>query len=172
MIVEVSEQEKKQARHPHEYFLINLITNHILMFVGLLGMARDKPSLMLIVPLVSVSILVYLVIRARVSLKRDSWYVMCHWQLCARRSRFFIAMLLLLLLVIVALVLTVGGDVNALKPGHYAAGGVAILPTMLSVLVLIIMESDAVHKANIGEVPDWLVKKYPDPSAASGPPPA
>jgi hypothetical protein len=42
---------------------------------------------------------------------------------------------------------------------------VAMLPTVFSVLVLIIMESDAVHKANLGEVPDWLVEKYPRPEA-------
>ena len=167
MITAVSEQEKKQARHPHEYFLINLITNHILIFVGLLGMAKDNPALMLIVPVLSVSILLYLVFRARLSFKKDGWFVMCHWQLCARRSRFFIAMLGLLVLVVMGLLLTVGGDVSALKPGHYALGGVAILPTMLSVLVLIIMESDAVHKANLGEVPDWLARKYPQPDAAA-----
>ena len=161
MKVEVSERERKQARHPHEYFLINLITNHILLFVGLLGMSRENPALMLVIPAISVTILIYLLLRARASVKRDEWFVMCHWQLCARRSRFFIGMLGLLVVVVAVLLLSVGGDVNALKPGHYAIGGVAILPTMLSVLVLIVMESDAVHKANLGEVPDWLARKYP-----------
>ena len=165
MKFDIPEQERKQARHPHEYFLVNLITNHILVFVGLLGMARDNPFLLLIVPTVSILILSYLLYRARRSFKVDSWFVCCHWQLCARRSRFFIGMILFMGLVVLGLILSVGGDVNALKPGHYALGGVAILPTMFSVLVLIIMESDAVHKANISEVPDWLVKKYPPPQA-------
>lgn len=165
MKFEIDEAERKNARHPHEYFLINLITNHILVFVGLLGMARDTPMLLLIVPTVSVSILVYLLYRARRSLKVDDWFAMCHWQLCARRSRFFIGMILFMGLVILGLLLSVGGDASALKPGHYALGGVAILPTMFSVLVLIIMESDAVHKASVGEVPDWLVEKYPVPES-------
>ena len=39
MKFEISAQERKQARHPHEYFLVNLITNHILVFVGLLGLS-------------------------------------------------------------------------------------------------------------------------------------
>ncbi len=165
MKFDISEQERKQARHSHEFFLINLITNHILLFVGLLGMARDNPMLLLIVPTVSILILSYLLFRARRALKVDTWFVYCHWQLCARRSRFFIGMIAVMGLAVLGLILSVGGDVNALKPGHYAVGGVTMLPTIFSVLVLIIMESDAVHKANLGEVPDWLIKKYPRPEA-------
>jgi len=163
-VQDVSEDEHKLARHPHEFFLINLITNHILVFVGLLGMAKQEPYLILIVPAVSVVILSYLIWRASVSRRRDPWFVFCHWQLCARRSRFFIGMILAMALGMMAILASVGGDVNQLRPGHYAIGGVVILPTLFSILVLIIMESDAVHKANIGEVPEWLVRKYPPDS--------
>ena len=65
--------------------------------------------------------------------------------------------------VILILLLLVGGDPNQLRPGHYAIAGVTILPTMLSVLVLIVMESDAVHKARIGELPGWVIEKFPPP---------
>ncbi len=170
----LSEEERKAARHPHEYFLINLITNHILVFVGLLGMAKQEPYLILIVPAVSISILTYLVWRASRSAGRDGWFVFCHWQLCARRSRFFIGMILLMGLGIVVILASVGGQVQDLRPGHYAIGGLVMLPTLFTVLVLILMESDAVHKANVGEVPDWLVKRHPPPptyaalSAAGG----
>ncbi len=168
----ISEAERKQARHPHEYFLINLITNHILVFVGLLGMAKQEPYLILIVPAVSILILTYLVWRARLSEKRDPWYVFVHWQLCARRSRFFIGMILLMGLGIAAILASVGGEIKDLRPGHYAIGGMVMLPTLFTVLVLIIMESDAVHKASIGEVPDGLVKKYPPPPEyVAAPPP-
>ncbi len=165
MLFDISEQESKQARHPHEYFLINLITNHILVFVALLGMAKTYPWVLLITPAVSILILSYLMMRARRALKSDTWFVACHWQLCARRSKFFIAMLALLGVVFTGLLLSVGGDTSALRPGHKALGGVLALPTMLTVLTLIVMESDAVHKAKIGEVPDWLVKKFPKPAA-------
>ena len=74
-------------------------------------------------------------------------------------------MLALLGIVIVGLLFSVGMDPSQLKPGHYALGGVAILPTLISVLVLIVMESDAMHKAKIGDVPQWLVEKYPNPDA-------
>ncbi|WP_456379079.1 hypothetical protein [Thiolapillus sp.] len=154
---------RKKARHPHELLLINLITNHILLFVGLLGMVKDEPWLLLIVPMASVSILTYLVWRALISQKRDHWFVFCHWQLCARRSRFFIGIIALMGLGIVVILVSAGGNVNDLRPGHYAIGGIVMLPTLFSVLALILMESDAVHKAGIGDVPEWLVKKYPPP---------
>ncbi len=160
----ISEDARKKARHPHEFFLINLITNHILVFVGLLGMAKQEPWALLIVPLVSISILTYLIWRSLLSRSRDPWFIFCHWQLCARRSRFFIGMIVLMALGMVAILTSVGGNVVDLRPGHYALGGLVILPTLFSVLVLIIMESDAVHKASIGDVPKGLVEKYPPPA--------
>jgi hypothetical protein len=164
MIVDgISEDVRKKARHPHEFFLINLITNHILLFVGLLGMAKQEPWLLLIVPVVSISILSYLVWRAMVSRKRDQWFVFCHWQLCARRSRFFIGIIALMGIGIAVILASVGGNITDLHPGHYAIGGMVMLPTLFSVLVLILMESDAVHKANLGDVPEWLVQKFPPP---------
>lgn len=159
---DVSEQEIRQAKHPHELFLINLVTNHILIFIALLGLARSYPWLILIVPIISFSVLGYTMIRARRSLRSDSWYVYCHWQLGAKRSRFFISMLLIMVTVVGLVLLVSGGNPG---PQHYAIGGVGILPTLVTVLVLIVMESDAMHQANTGQVPKWLVAKYPKPGA-------
>ena len=165
MHYDVSEAELTDAKHPHEIFLINLITNHILVFVGLLGLAKTYPWVMLITPSISIVVLGYLMIRAHSKLKSGSWYVACHWQLCAHRSKLFIGMLMLLALVIAGLLLSVGGDASLLKPGHYALGGVSALPTLVFILVLIVMESDAMHKAKTAVVPQWLVDKYPNAEA-------
>ena len=165
MHYEVTDELVNKAKLPHEIFLINLITNHILVFVGLLGMARTYPWVMLVTPTISIVVLSYLMIRARRALKAYPWYVACHWQLCAHRSKMFIGMLAFLGLVVVGILLSAGGDASQLKPGHYALGGVASLPTLLFVLVLIVMESDALHKARTGQVPDWLVKKHPKDAA-------
>ncbi len=37
MILEISDQESKKAKIPHELFLSNLIGNHILWFIASLG---------------------------------------------------------------------------------------------------------------------------------------
>lgn len=161
MQYEVSEAHIKDAKHSHEIFLINLITNHILIFVGLLGMAKTFPWLLLVTPSISLVVLSYIMIRARSKLHSASWFAACHWQLCAHRSKLFIGMLLLLGLVLTGLLLSVGGDPAQLRPGHMAIGGVMALPTLVFILVLIVMESDAMHKAKTGIVPQWLEEKYP-----------
>lgn len=161
MQYDVSEADITDAKHPHEIFLINLITNHILLFVGLLGMAKTYPWLMLVTPTISIVVLSYLMIRARSKLDSASWYAACHWQLCAHRSKLFIGMLLLLGVALSILLLSVGGDASQLKPGHKALGGVLALPTLVFILVLIVMESDGMHKAKSGVVPQWLIDKYP-----------
>lgn len=158
---DISERDRKQARHPHEIFLINLISNHILLFVALLGMAKLYPAIMLVTPLVSLVVLIYLILRARYARQHDSWFVMCHWQLCARRSGGFILMLLVMMFVIMGILTSVGWDMTALRPGHYAFAGVAIFPIMISVLALIIMESDAMHQARSGTVSAALAARYP-----------
>ena len=156
----IPEKDKKLARHPHELFLVNLITNHILLFVGLLGMAGNYPLLMLVTPSISMTILVYILYRARRALIQDPWFVKCHWQIGARRSRLFIAMLAIMGLVISTVLVISGGEP---KPQHYAFAGVGVLPTMFTVLALIVMESDAMHQARLGKVPDYLVKAFPAP---------
>ena len=164
MHYDVSEQQRKAAKLPHELFLINLITNHILIFVGMLGIAGSYPWVMLTTPVISVLLLSYIIMRAQQSLRKDDWYVACHWQLAAFRSKLFIGILLLLALAMGGILLLVGGDVSKLRPGHYAIGGIAMLPTLVSVLVLIVMESDAVHKATMGIVPQSLLSKFPPPA--------
>ena len=162
----LTEAEIKQARHPHELFLINLITNHILVFVALLGMASHNPEPLVLVPLISVSILSYTIWRARQSRRRDPWFVMCHWQLAARRSRLFIIMLGLLTMAMATAysAYTWGGMMKELA--WALVGGLGMLPTLVTVLVLILLESDALHQAACGRMPKWLSKRYPRPESA------
>ena len=100
MRFEVSKEEIKKANVPHELFLTNLIGNHILMAVAAGGVAGTFPWVMAVIPIISFSILGYTLWRARRSLKRDPWYPMCHWQVCARRSKIFIAMLTMLMVIV------------------------------------------------------------------------
>lgn len=165
MRFEVSPVEIKKANIPHELFLTNLIGNHILMTVGLGGLAGSFPWIMAIVPVTSFSILFFTLWRARRSLGRDPWYVMCHWQVCARRSRIFLVMLGLLMLV--ALLGWVGYTYGGMmKEAVWAiVAGTGILPVMVTILVLVIVESDALYHANQARLPGWVVKLCPNPNA-------
>ncbi len=165
MRFEVSQQEIKQANVPHEIFLTNLIGNHILMAIAAGGVAGSFPWVMAVIPVISFSLLGYTLWRARQSFTRDSWYVMCHWQVCARRSRIFILMLLLLVAAMGLgwMAYAVGG---MMKEAVIALVlGTGILPVMVTVLVLVIVESDALYHANQAKLPKWVVERYPNPDA-------
>jgi hypothetical protein len=165
MRFEVSKEEIKKANVPHEWFLTNLIGNHILMAVAAGGVAGTFPWVMAIIPAISFSILSYILWRARRSRSVDPWYVMCHWQLCARRSRILIVMLTMLLIIMTLgwAGYTYGG---MMKEAVWAlVGGVGLLPVMVTVLVLVIIESDSLYHANQAKLPKWVVERYPNPDA-------
>ncbi len=165
MRFEVTQREIKQSNLPHELFLTNLIANHVLMFVAALGMAGSLPWLLALVPLISFSILSYTLWRAARSKTRDTWYVMCHWQVCARRSRIFI-LVLVLLLVITGLGWVGYTYLRMMKEAVWALiGGLGLLPLMVTVLVLVIMESEALYHSQLAKLPRWVVERFPNPEA-------
>jgi hypothetical protein len=160
----VSSEEIKRANLPHEIFLTNLIGNHILMAIAAGGIAGSFPWVMAVVPLISFAILGYTLWRARRSRKTDPWYVMCHWQLCARRSWRFIAMLGLLLLVCL-LGWIAHVQLGMMKEAVIALViGAGLLPVMVTVLVLILVESEALYHANQAKLPHWVVEHFPPPA--------
>lgn len=163
MKFEITDEQSKKAKIPHEIFLTNLIGNHILWFVAALGLAGSYWQPLALVPAFSLATLVYTLWRARRSRQTDPWYVMCHWQICAKRSRIFIVMLLLL-----GVVSTLGwigySQLGMMKEAVFALiGGAGLLPVMVTVLVLILMESDALHQATLHRLPDRIVQTYPNP---------
>lgn len=158
MHFEISEEDSKKAKFPHEIFLINLIFNHILVFVALLS-ASGFAHYALAVPVISAVILFYLFWGAQRARKTATWYVNGHWQLCKKRGLLFLGMIALMGLIFLILLLVSGGN---LRPQHYAIGGAAALPTMVTVLILIIMESEALNQAKAGILPDWVKQKFPD----------
>ena len=163
MKFQISADMAHKAKIPHEILLTNLIGNHILWFIAALGMAGSYWQPLLVVPVFSFGTLAYILWRARRAKAQDDWYVMCHWQICAARSRVFIY--LLLLGVTVVILGWVGYTYfGMMKVAVYAiSGGVGILPVMVTVLILILMESDALHQASLQKLPKRIVEKYPAP---------
>lgn len=163
MKFEISDELTRKAKIPHDVFLTNLIGNHILWFVAALGLVRSYWQPLALVPIVSFSLLVYTLWRAKKSRRRDPWYVMVHWQIAAERSRFFIYMLMAVLTVCLLgwLAYTYLGMMKVAVMA--LIGGVGILPIMVTVLVLILMESDALHQATLHKLTPRVVEKYPPP---------
>jgi hypothetical protein len=160
---EISDELTHKAKIPHDIFLTNLIGNHILWFVAALGLVSSYWQPLALVPIVSLLLLVYTLWRARQSRLRDDWYVMVHWQIAAERSRFFIYMLLAMLTV--CLFGWIGYTYLGMMWVAVMAliGGVGLLPIMVAVLILILMESDALHQAALHKLSQRVVEKYPVP---------
>ncbi|MEH6822870.1 MAG: hypothetical protein V7629_03025 [Motiliproteus sp.] len=165
MQFEISPEELAKAKVPHELFLTNLVGNHILWFVASLGIFSSFWQPIAMVPVISLLILGYTLLRARRERSGSSWYVMCHWQIVARRSRVFFGVLVLLS--VISLLGWIGYSYLGMKKVAVFAviGGVGLLPTLVSVLVLIVMESDAMHQAAQGKLSAANYKRFPNPAA-------
>nr|VFK12397.1 MAG: hypothetical protein BECKLPF1236B_GA0070989_103425 [Candidatus Kentron sp. LPFa] len=162
MQFDITKADAKKAETPHEVFLFNLVGNHILIFIASLGMFRSFPYPLYLVPIISISCLLYILWRARRSLTIDPWFALCHWQIAARRARIFIGMFCLL--GGVSLLGWLGYTyLGMMKEAVFAIiGGVGILPTMVTLLILIMMESDGLYQARQHKLSGWVLRKFPN----------
>jgi hypothetical protein len=165
MKYEITADEVHRAKVPHELFLANLIGNHILWFVAALGVSGSFWQPLALVPTISLATLFYTLWRANQAKRTDPWFVMCHWQLCAQRSRVFL--LTFAIFGLVSLLGWVGYTHFGMKDVAVKAmiGGMGVLPVMVSVLVLIILESDALHQAAQQRLPKGISERFPNPEA-------
>lgn len=157
----VSESDRHRAKVPHEWFLANLIGNHILIFVVILSLSAEYRFLAILVPVISVLILGYILWRARRSRRRDPWFVQAHWQASARYAR-------VLLVALGVLLLAAGGawfghhSLGVRQEAAWAlVGGIGILPTCITVMVLIMLSSDLMNQAGQGRAPAWVLRRLP-----------
>lgn len=164
----ISPEESKRAKWPHEIFLINLVFNHILVFIATVAVVGTLPLLPALVPVISFSIIGYIIFKARqVAAGNDTWFVKSHWQIGARRNRIF-----MLLLAVTCLIC--GGGFWLSRMLGWAKiqtlaliGGVGLLPFMVSLLVLIVLGNDSVYQACTGKLPKRFVKLNPGSQSAS-----
>lgn len=155
-----TEQEKVAAKVPHDIFLSNLIVNHILLFTAIAAFGASYIHLMVIVPILSFIALGYTFYRSSRIKRSDSDFVWAHWQLARRWSRFFFGILMLLTTVAIAGWLA-NMHLGLMKEAVYAfIGGLGLLPTLVSTLVLIVIESDSLHHARVGSLPNWALRRF------------
>ncbi len=164
----ISPEEGKRAKWPHEIFLINLIFNHIFLFCATVAVFGTFPLLTALVPAISFAIIGYILIKARrVAASDEPWFVKAHWQIGARRNRLF--MLLLTVTCIVS-----GGGLWLSKMFGWAKiptialiAGVGLLPFMVALLVLIVLGNESVFMARNGKLPKRFLEQNPGMQAAA-----
>lgn len=164
----VSPEESKEAKWPHEIFLINLVFNHILVFASTFGVFSTFPLMVLIVPITSFAITFYLYFRAKqIAVGNHSWFIKSHWKIADKRNRHFMWLLSITCVI-------VGGGFMLSKALGWSKiatiallGGVGLLPFMVSLLVLIVLGNDSMYQARHGKLPKRFVEENPEPQAAS-----
>jgi len=157
---EPSDIEIKAAKVPHDIFLSNLIMNHILFFTGISTFGPQYMYLMGLVPVFSFIALGYTFYRASKARREDSEFAYIHWQIARRWSLLF-SYVLTLLISVALLGWLANTYLGLMKEAVYALiGGLGILPTLVSVLVLIIIESDSLHHARVGTLPKWAKRQF------------
>lgn len=157
---EVMQQEISAAKVPHDIFLSNLIMNHILFFTGIATFGKSYIHFLVLVPIFSFIALAYTFYRSAKVKREDSELVYIHWQVARRWSKLF-AIVLSLLVTVSVLGWLANQHLGLMKEAVYGLiGGFGILPTLITVLVLIVIESDSLHHARMGTLPNWAVKKF------------
>ena len=160
---DISPEETKRAAWPHEIFLINLVFNHILVFAATFGVFGTFPLMVLIVPLTSFAITVYIIVKAgQIAISEETWFVKSHWMICARRNRYF-----LVLLTIACVLLGGGYWLSQIMLWSKVAtiallGGAGMLPFMVSLLALIVIGNDSMYQARQGKLPKHFVGQHPE----------
>lgn len=153
----ITEIEARQAKIPHDIFLVNLIFNHILVFATILT-ASSLVQYIIVVPVFSIMCTICIFWGAHRARNKYSWYVNGHWQVCVSRSKKFIIMIAIMLAIFILLWFVSDGH---LRPQHWALGGATVLPVMVTVIILIMLESESLHLAKKGELPDWVMQQFP-----------
>lgn len=158
--VQPTKQELRLAQLPHQLFLFNAIGNHVLLTVITISVAISNPLLTLLIPAISIMIIGYTLIKGPEMIKQESVLVRCHWGMVVRRTRIF-----LIGYIVLACAATLGWALHTyagvMKELLYAlVGGLGLLPFMVMILAFTIMESETLHHAAQGHVPDWARKRF------------
>ncbi len=152
----VDHNQMKLATIPHDILLFNLIGNHILIQVLVGGMANSFPFLLLIPPTISISLIWYTLWRAGKSPQWDTPFIQCHWAIAAKRTRLFLVMLGVLAIATI-LAAIAHFQMGIMQEAAIAVVvGCGLLPVMVTMLIIIMMESEALHMAKHRRAPSCL----------------
>ena len=109
---------------------------------------------------ISFSFVGYTFIRSSRIKREDSEFVYIHWQI-ARRWSFFFAIVLSVVVTVAILGWLSYTYLGLMKEAAFAlVGGLSFLPTLVSVLILIVIEMESLHHARVGTLPEWAKRRF------------
>ncbi len=150
-----SKKELKTAQLPHQLFLFNMIGNHVLLSI-ITASNSSHLWVTAIVPIISVLVISYTFLRSRTELKSECLLIRTHWQIVIKRTKIFLLAYVMLFIggMTAWLLYSYAGVMKELA--FAVVGGLGILPTMVTVLVLTVMESETLGHALHGRIPVQL----------------
>lgn len=153
-----SKKELKAAQLPHQLFLFNLVGNHILLTV-ITASNSSHLWVIAIVPIISILIISYTLIRGKSAVNSDCLLIKSHWTIVVKRTKIFLITYVMLFIggMIAWLLYSYAGVMKELA--FAIVIGLGILPTMVTVLVLTVMESETIGQAMKGVIPASFKKQ-------------
>lgn len=160
MYLEAEPAEVKQAKAPHELFMVNLLLFHLLMTPA--AIVIDIGTWGLLLPLsLSLTVMGYSLWRARRA-ERQHRLVMLHWKLALRRYRvLLIGYAITAVILLLGYLLTLAMDEGSMRQIMFTViTRIGVVPLVVMVFVLAFLESSGLSQAGSQEVPDWLFARY------------
>ena len=162
MQCDIDEGVKRRAKSSHELFLFNLAVFHLLATPA--GIALDIGLWGFVIPLLlSGTVMLFTLFRARACRGKCPWFVTVHWMLALRRYR-----LLLIAYGITASILALGWLLTMGMEQHSTQHimrtiftRLSVVPTLLMVMVLFVMESGAIVQVTSGQIPKAIADRFP-----------
>ena len=172
MLFEIDEKVRRRGRAPHELSMINLMFFNLLLGAGTVVLLLTKADIVqsignwgFALPLLaSLSVIVFIHIKAQQTAQHEPWFVAAHWRLAMQRSRLLlIAYSVTGLFIAGGILIASGADKNMQDIVITIASRIGAVPTLLTVMVSFVLESGSIYQAGRGEVPDGIVKRFPPP---------
>lgn len=174
MYFPVDDQTRRKAKTPHETAMVNLLLFNLPMLIALLaGSFIQKGSPLadyrlagVLVPLcLSLAIVAYSFVRAARAAAGESWFVAAHWRLATGRSKGLLAAYAVGagLIGLGWLLAHAYHDPRMQDLMFVALQRVAVAPILISLMILIMLESGSLYQAGRGEVPDGMATRFPPP---------
>jgi hypothetical protein len=170
MLYDVEEDVRRQAKSPHELFMLNLAMFHLLMAPA--AIVLRVGTLGFLVPLgASLAVIGFTYLRSRRAEARSPWFVAAHWRLAARRSRILLAVYVASGAIVgTGFLLSLSIDKKTMQDIMITVfSRIAVVPVLIVVMVCFVLESGAIYQAGRGEVPDALLAHLPPPATESQP---